>query len=241
MDSQILRDLFVHCIAAAGILGVDPGLRRTFAETAARLPRDRIGAAGQLQEWREDWDLAAPEPNHRHVSHLYAAYPSRQINVLTTPALAAAAKKSLDLRGDLSTGWAIAWRINLWARLREAERAHAILGLLLAPERTYPNMFDAHPPFQIDGNFGGASAVLEMLVQQLDDHVDLLPALPSAWPEGRVTGLRLRGACELDMDWRQGRPVRIRLQGPSGDTVKLRFGDTVRTVRLGRRAAELDW
>lgn len=241
MDSQILRDLFAHCIAAGEILGLDADLRRTFAETAARLPHDRIGAAGQLQEWREDWDLAAPEPNHRHVSHLYAVYPSRQINVLMTPALATAAKKSLDLRGDLSTGWAIAWRINLWARLREGERAHSILALLLAPERTYPNMFDAHPPFQIDGNFGGASAVLEMLVQQLDEHVDLLPALPSVWPEGAVKGLRLRGAREMDMEWRQGRPGKISIRGASGDRVKLRFGGTVRTVSLRRGSADLDW
>lgn len=241
MDSQILRDLFAHCIAASDILGLDADLRQTFAETAARLPHDRIGAAGHLQEWREDWDLAAPERNHRHVSQLYAVYPSRQINVLTTPELATAAKKSLDLRGDLSTGWAIAWRINLWARLREGERAHSILALLLAPERTYPNMFDAHPPFQIDGNFGGASAVLEMMVQQLDDHVDLLPALPSAWSDGAVKGLRLRGAREMDMEWRQGRPGKIRLRGLSGDSVKLRFGDTVRTVNLRRGSTDLDW
>jgi len=241
MDSQILRDLFANCIAAAEILGVDADLRRTFAETRARLPKDRIGAGGQLQEWREDWDLTAPEPNHRHVSHLYAVYPSRQINVLATPELATAAKRSLDLRGDLSTGWAVAWRINLWARLREGERAHSILALLLGPERTYPNMFDAHPPFQIDGNFGGTSAVLEMLVQQLDDHVDILPALPSAWPEGSVKGLRLRGGREIDLAWREGRPTAIRLRGPAGETVKLRHGQTVRTVVLSRGAAQLDW
>jgi alpha-L-fucosidase 2 len=241
MDSQILRDLFANCIAAAEILGVDADLRRTFAETRAKLPKDRIGAGGQLQEWREDWDLAAPEPNHRHVSHLYAVYPSRQINVLATPELATAAKRSLDLRGDLSTGWAVAWRINLWARLRERERAHSILALLLGPERTYPNMFDAHPPFQIDGNFGGTSAVLEMLVQQLDDHVDILPALPSAWPEGSVTGLRLRGGREIDLAWREGRPTAIRLSGPAGETVKLRHGQSVRTVVLSRGAAQLDW
>ena len=241
MDSQILRDLFAHCIAAAEILGLDPELRRTFAETMAKLPKDRIGAGGQLQEWREDWDLTAPEPHHRHVSHLYAVYPSRQINVLATPELAAAAKTSLDLRGDLSTGWAVAWRINLWARLREGDRAHSILALLLGPERTYPNMFDAHPPFQIDGNFGGTSAVLEMLVQQLDDHVDILPALPSAWPQGSVRGLRLRGGREIDLEWRDGRPAHIRLRGPAGETVKLRHGQAVRSVVLSRGAARLDW
>ncbi|NBW08068.1 MAG: glycoside hydrolase family 95 protein [Caulobacteraceae bacterium] len=241
MDSQILRDLFTHCIAASEILGVDADLRRAFAETRAKLPKDRIGSGGQLQEWREDWDLTAPEPNHRHVSHLYAVYPSRQINVLTTPELATAAKKSLDLRGDLSTGWAVAWRINLWARLREGERAHSILALLLGPERTYPNMFDAHPPFQIDGNFGGASAVLEMLVQQLDDHIDLLPALPTAWPEGSVRGLRLRGGREIDLAWREGRPTAITLRGPAGETVKLRHGQTVRSVVPGRGPVQLDW
>jgi alpha-L-fucosidase 2 len=241
MDSQILRDLFANCIAASEILGVDADLRGTFAETMAKLPKDRVGAGGQLQEWREDWDLTAPEPNHRHVSHLYAVYPSRQINVLATPELATAAKTSLDLRGDLSTGWAVAWRINLWARLREGERAHSILALLLGPERTYPNMFDAHPPFQIDGNFGGSSAVLEMLVQQLDDHIDILPALPSAWPEGAVQGLRLRGGREIDLAWRDGRPTAITLRGPAGETVKLRHGQTMRSVVLSRGAAQLNW
>ncbi|MGA1798950.1 glycoside hydrolase family 95 protein [Sphingomonas sp. 4RDLI-65] len=205
MDMGILRDLFDQTIAAAGVLHVDQALIIEMQAARDRLAPYRIGAQGQLQEWQDDWDGGAPEQHHRHVSHLYGVYPSNQISVERTPALAEAAKRTLEIRGDMATGWAIAWRINLWARLRDGERAHKILKLLLAPERTYPNMFDAHPPFQIDGNFGGAAAILEMLVHSYADTVHLLPALPRDYPTGSVTGLRLRGACGLDMWWSAGR------------------------------------
>jgi alpha-L-fucosidase 2 len=234
MDSQILRDLFANCVEAARILGRDPEFRASCASARARLPPDRIGKAGQLQEWLEDWDMEVPERDHRHVSHLYALFPSEQISLRRTPELAAAAKKSLELRGDLSTGWAIAWRINLWARLREAEHTHSVIKLLLDPSRTYPNMFDAHPPFQIDGNFGGANGIVEMLMQCAGGEIELLPALPRAWATGSVTGLRARGGFEIDIAWRDGRLAEVTLRGAPGGQARLRYGERLRSVRVNK-------
>jgi alpha-L-fucosidase 2 len=234
MDSQILRDLFANCISAADILRVDADFRTTCAAARAKLPPDQVGKAGQLQEWLEDWDMEAPEPDHRHVSHLYALFPSEQINVRRTPQLAAAARRSLELRGDLSTGWAIAWRINLWARLRDAGHTHGVLKLLLDPSRTYPNMFDAHPPFQIDGNFGGANGILEMLVQCVDGEIELLPALPRAWPAGSLRGVRARGGFELDMAWREGELTTVTLRGTRGGVARVRYREVVKQLRVGK-------
>lgn len=232
MDAQILRDLFGATIAAASQLGVDPELVERMRGARRRLNPDRIGKAGQLQEWAEDWDLDVPEPLHRHVSHLYAVYPSQQINPDDTPELLAAARRSLELRGDEATGWGIGWRLNLWARMGEGEHAAAVLKLLLSPERSYPNLFDAHPPFQIDGNFGGAAGVLEMLVQSTPHSILLLPALPARWAEGRLDGVRVRGGISLDLSWHDSRPDRVKLRAVNAYSGTLQFAQGAIAIAL---------
>ncbi|MDF8332770.1 glycoside hydrolase family 95 protein [Novosphingobium cyanobacteriorum] len=232
MDRQILRDLFDRTADAALLLGRDADFAAELRETRARLAPDRIGKLGQLQEWLEDWDEAAPEQDHRHVSHLYALYPGHQIDLDRTPELAQAARVSLNRRGDESTGWATAWRMALWARLRDADRAHAILRALLAPARTYPNLFDAHPPFQIDGNFGGATAITEMLLQSRSGTLHLLPALPRAWPQGRATGLVARGGVVVDLAWADRALCEAVLHPMEIQDCEVRLGPVRRTLRL---------
>ena len=175
------------------------------------------------------------------MSHLYGLYPSWQINVFDTPKLAAAAQKSLEDRGDESTGWATAWRINLWARLHDGDHAYRILEFLLSPGRTAPDMFDLHPPFQIDGNFGGAASIAEMLLQSRplategaaqEFEIEVLPALPSAWPNGGVTGLRARGGFEVDMVWSGGKLANAKIKSDGGRKVTIRYGDRTTEIQL---------
>jgi alpha-L-fucosidase 2 len=235
MDNQILRDLFDAYIAACEQLGSGGELAAQAAAARARIMPDQIGKAGQLQEWKDDWDMDVPEIHHRHVSHLYGLYPSLQINT-ATPDLVAAARKSLEIRGDNATGWGIGWRINLWARLRDGDHAHDVLALLLHPKRSYPNLFDAHPPFQIDGNFGGAAGILEMLVQSQSGMVDVLPAVPSVWTSGTLKGVRVRGGMEIDLDWRDGRPQLVLVRSDRDQSVDIRWRQQVQRVDVSAGA-----
>ena len=232
MDRQIIRDLFTHTADAGKDLERDSDFLASLLLARNRLAPDCVGKTGQLQEWLEDWDSDAPEPHHRHVSHLYAVYPSGQINVRDTPDLLAAARTSLQQRGDLATGWGTAWRLCLWARMGDGDHAYNVLRALVGPQRTYPNLFDAHPPFQIDGNFGGAAGIMEMLVQSWGGEIHLLPALPSAWRRGEVKGLRVRGNMTIDLVWRDAAPAAFVLRGTPGATAKVRRGNDLSTCTL---------
>ena len=232
LDNQILRDVFAYVIQGSTALNRDAGLRARIEAARRRLPPDRVGKAGQLQEWMEDWDMEAPERHHRHVSHLYGLFPSAQITPRNTPDLAQAVRKSLEIRGDEATGWSLGWKLNLWARLLDGERAHKLLRMLLDPSRTYPNLFDAHPPFQIDGNFGGVSGINEMLLQSHAGEIELLPALPKAWPSGTVSGLRARGGVEVAIRWADGRLVEARIKARRTGEHTIRYGEVTAVVTL---------
>lgn len=232
MDNQILRDLFDAYLNASQQVGTTDPMQEEVRAARLRLAGHRVGRAGQLQEWLDDWDMDAPERHHRHVSHLYGLYPSQQIATDLTPDLAEAAEKSLEIRGDEATGWAIAWRINLWARLGKGDHAHQVLKLLLSPERSYRNLFDAHPPFQIDGNFGGAAGILEMIVQSREGRVFLLPALPKAWSQGSIRGVRARGGLTIDMDWENFQPTRVTLKSEVQQECMVAWHDQSRLVHL---------
>ncbi len=224
MDTEILHDLFKVFGQASSLLGEDASLAAQVAEARSRLAPIQIGYLGQIQEWLIDWEEAALESS-RHVSHLWAVFPSDQITPRRTPELADAARKSLELRGPAVTaGWSLAWKLNLRARLLEPANAYKHLTQLLAPGRTAPNLFDLHPPFQIDGNFGGISGITEMIMQSHSGEVALLPCLPPAFANGRVRGLRARGGFDLELSWSEGKLTRARIHSLLGNRLRLRTG-----------------
>ena len=229
MDNQLLFDLFTHTIQAAEILQRDKADIKRWQKILDQLPPMQIGRYHQLQEWLEDWD--DPFDQHRHVSHLYGLFPSNQISPIHTPDLFSAARVTMEQRGDPSTGWSMNWKINLWARLLDGDRALKLIRDQISPAGgtgfseaggTYPNMFDAHPPFQIDGNFGFTSGVAEMLAQSHDGAVHLLPALPHAWPKGEVKGLVMRGGFVIDMRWERGEVRYLKVASRLGGNLRIR-------------------
>ena len=240
MDTEITSALFTRVMQASEILGVDVSFRKRISAARDRLPPLKIGKHGQLQEWLEDYD--EPEPGHRHMSHLFALHPGDQITVRATPELAKAARVTLERRlasGGGHTGWSRAWIINFWARLEEGDLAHENLNALLA-KSTLPDMLDTHPPFQIDGTFGGAAGIAEMRLQSHAGEISLLPALPKAWPDGSVQGLRARGAVEVGLEWANGKAARATLRPDFAGTFKVRppRGQRAASIQAGGHAVK---
>jgi alpha-L-fucosidase 2 len=236
MDNQLVFDVFNNFLKAGERLNHDAELRDSVRNKLAKLPPMQIGQFGQLQEWLEDWDRV--DDKHRHISHLYGLFPSNQISPYQSPELFSAARTTLQFRGDQSTGWSMGWKVNWWARLLDGNRAYKLIKDQLTPALetgaggTYPNLFDAHPPFQIDGNFGCTSGIAEMLLQSHDGAIHLLPALPDEWGSGKVKGLRARGGFTIDMEWDGGRIKTMVIHSHIGGTLRLRSYDELNDSRL---------
>lgn len=243
MDNQLVFDLFSHTMQAAKILHVDQRFSDTLRLKRDSLPPMQIGQYSQLQEWIQDWDH--PDDHHRHVSHLYGLFPSNQISPYRTPKLFEAARNSVTQRGDVSTGWSMAWKINLWAHLLDGNHALKLLRDQISPAitpkgehgGTYPNLFDACPPFQIDGNFGCTSGIAEMLLQSSDGNIFILPALPDDWQNGEVKGLKAKGGFVVDIEWRNGKVVALTMHSTLGGNCRLRVYDPLSGKGFSLKAA----
>ena len=244
-DLAMIRELFLDILAAQKVLKNDNEFAGKINTALNNLHGYQVGKAGNLQEWYYDWE--DNEPKHRHQSHLYGLFPGNHVTVDKTPLIAAAAKKTLEIKGDETTGWSKGWRINLWARLKDGDHAYKMYRELLKyvpPDETqenytnsggtYPNLLDAHPPFQIDGNFGGAAAVAEMLVQSNAEYIELLPALPKAWPSGAVKGLKTRGNFEIEMSWNAGQVTNLKIKSSTQATAKVLMNGKMQTIKTSK-------
>ncbi|MGM0883780.1 MAG: glycoside hydrolase family 95 protein [Bacillota bacterium] len=232
MDSQIVRALFKNCIDAAGKLGIDSGFAAHLRLLLEKIPQPQIGRYGQIQEWADDYEEI--EPGHRHISQLFALHPGNQITVRETPELALAARKTLERRlshGGGHTGWSRAWIANMWARLEDGQLAYENIEALLG-HSSLPNLFCTHPPFQIDGNFGGTSAIAQMIIQSHRDEIHLLPAIPECWDTGSFSGMRARGGVEIDCSWKEGAVISVKVKAAKDQTIKLRAKDIVRELQV---------